>query len=171
MSIVYATLAADLTARGYSAASDPQAVATAMNGLAVSTVVHAPVNERSLMGAIGSVAAAGIVTALTSGSANGMTLGGTAYPAALFGLFLRQLQAAGSYAQPGGLDAGDLEFGQFVGLMAGAGLLTADQATAVTALGIGTAGYVQATYGVPALTAADVIVAFGGSAVTRDGGN
>ena len=161
----YQALATDLTTRGFAASGDAQAAATAMNALTTTATVHTPVNERTIGGALGIAGVTAVLTALTSAAANGLVLGGTTYPAVTFQYILRQLQNAGAYASPGGLDSGDPEFAEFVGLLAGAGVLTAAQAATLTALGTTTTSYVQATYGVPALTAADVMQAFGAAIV------
>ena len=160
----YTALQSDLAARGYNPQSDPQATAVAMNALTTPAANHVPVNERTIGGALGIAGVTAVLTALQGAAANGLTLGGTTYPAVTFQYILRQLQNTGPYGQPGGLDAGDPEFAQFVQMLAGAGVLTTAQATTLTSLGTTAVNYCVTAYG-RELVAADVIQAFGGSAV------
>ncbi len=162
MSTLLTNLAADLTARGYTAASDPQAVATTLNGLTVTTVVPgAFVRLRTLDNLfVDPVACQAVIDGLAGAAA---TLAASSdAPTAAMGKRLHR--AVGYMAGTGdtdGIDVGDPSVRTMIDQLAMQEVLTAAAAATIKAYGTSTVGYVQATYGVPALTADDVVAAWG----------
>lgn len=152
-------LKTDCTNRFLGGESDPVALAASMNALTSSLPSGKPVNERTLTALIGLPATAAVLAALTTASGSGMTLGGTAYPAGMFSLILSMLGNLGTTSDAGGMDTADLQFATFVAMFVAAGVLTTDQAAALTAYSVITVNYCQHTYG-RLLDHADISAAF-----------
>lgn len=129
----YSQLKADLIARSFTSDGDPVAAAAAMNAVTVEQPSGLPLNKRTLVHLLELPTATTVMTALTGAAANGMTLGETSYPAAMFQLLLDLVNNLGTPGDPGGIETADPQYTQFVGLFEAAGVLTADQATTLTA--------------------------------------
>lgn len=152
----YPALQTDLIARGYTAQSDPQATGAAMNALTSSVRNSYFVNYRTIMGVAGQapVERLGALLATQSPVTHSILLQAGLNDGSSGGMDMANAATQGFVAElPNMTDAnGNLGF-------------TAAHVTTLTALGQSTPSYVSQTYDVPALTATDIIVAFGGDAV------
>jgi len=141
----YSALQTDLTARGFPAGGDPTAAANALNALTVSVVGLVSTSQLLIWAASNGIL--GTIQALSQNTTSPLQSAAIAV----------MLVANGGLP---GIDLSSAAVQAMVGGFVNAGIVTQAQANALTALGTTTTSYVQQTYGVAAIGAADVLTAW-----------